>query len=202
MLLLRLLINILNLNHLDTRGKRIMLERLKSKRLYSVVFLTLVVLISVSLLLWINSFTSVVVEAQNDAKIKNILESIFPDLTEFEESGEIFIVYEGDNIAGYTFTVAGNGYGGPISILVGMNSDYTLRDMEVLSHTETPGLGSKITEELFTEQFAGLRVDEIVLSKDGGKIDAITGATISSRAVTEAIQDRMIEVIEILSGQG
>ena len=179
-----------------------MLERLKSKRLYSVVFLTLVVLISVSLLLWINSFTSVVVEAQNDAKIKNILESIFPDLTEFEESGEIFIVYEGDNIAGYTFTVAGNGYGGPISILVGMNSDYTLRDMEVLSHTETPGLGSKITEELFTEQFAGLRVDEIVLLKDGGKIDAITGATISSRAVTEAIQDRMIEVIEILSGQG
>ena len=179
-----------------------MLERLKSKRLYSIIFLTIVVLISVSLLLWINSFTSVVVEAQNDAKIRSILESIFPDLTEFEESGEIFIVYEGDNIAGYTFTVAGNGYGGPISILVGMNSDYTLRDMEVLSHTETPGLGSKITEELFTEQFVGLRVDEIVLSKDGGKIDAITGATISSRAVTEAIQDRMIEVIEILSGQG
>jgi len=179
-----------------------MLERLKSKRLYSVVFLTLVVLISVSLLLWINSFTSVVVEAQNDAKIKSILESIFPDLTEFEESGEIFIVYEGDNIAGYTFIAAGSGYGGPIDILVGMNPDYTLRDIEVLSHTETPGLGNKIIEEPFTEQFVGLRVDEIVLSRDGGKIDAITGATISSRAVTEAIQDRMIEVIEILSEQG
>ena len=179
-----------------------MLEKLKSKRLYSIVFLTLVVLISVSLLLWINSFTSVVVEAQNDAKIKSILESIFPDLTEFEESGEIFIVYEGDNIAGYTFTVAGNGYGGPISMLVGMNSDYTLRDMEVLSHTETPGLGSKITEVPFAEQFVGLQVDEIALSRDGGKIDAITGATISSRAVASAIQERMFEIIEILSEQG
>jgi len=178
-----------------------MLEKLKSKRLYSVVFLTLVVLISVSLLLWINSFTSVIVKTQREAKIKGILESIFPELTEFEESGEIFIVYEGDNIAGYTFIATGSGYGGPIDILVGMNTDYTLRDMEVLSHTETPGLGNKIIEEPFTEQFEGLRVDEIALSRDGGKIDAITGATISSRAVTEAIQDRMIEIIEILSGQ-
>ena len=45
-------------------------------------------------------------------------------------------------------------------------------------------------------------MEDIALMRDGGKIDAITGATISSRAVTEAIQDRMIEVIEILSGQG
>ncbi len=179
-----------------------MLERLKSKRLYPIVFLSLVVLISVSLLLWINSFTSAVVAAQTEAKIKSVLESIFPDLTSFQESGDIIIVYEGDNIAGYTFVAAGKGYGGPINILVGMNADYTLRDMEVLSHIETPGLGGKITEEPFTGQFAGLAADEIALSRDGGKIDAITGATISSRAVTEAIQGRMIEVIEILSGQG
>jgi Na+-translocating ferredoxin:NAD+ oxidoreductase subunit G len=178
-----------------------MLERLKSKRLYSVVFLTIVVLISVSMLLVINSFTSVVVEAENDAKIRNILESIFPDLTKFEESGEIFIVYEGDNIAGYTFIAVGNGYGGTINLLIGMNPDYTLRDMEVLSHTETPGLGSKITEEPFIEQFIGLSVDDIALSKDGGKIDAITGATISSRAVASAIQERMIEIIEMLSSE-
>ena len=179
-----------------------MLERLKSKRLYSVVFLTIVVLISVSLLLGINSFTSVVVKAQTEAKIKSILESIFPDLTSFQESGEIFIVYEGDNIAGYTFIAVGNGYGGPINILVGMNTDHTLRDMEVLSHTETPGLGSKIIEEPFTEQFVGLVADEIALSRDGGKIDAITGATISSRAVVSAIQEKMLEIIEILSEQG
>jgi len=176
-----------------------MLERLKSKRLYSVVFLTLVVLISVSLLLWINSYTSVVVEEMRKAKIKSILESIFPELTEFEESGEIIFVYEDSRIIGYTFVATGRGYGGPINIFVGIDPDYSIKDIEVLSHTETPGLGNKITDEPFRKQFEGLLVDDIALSRDGGKIDAITGATISSRAVAEAIQDRMIEVIEILS---
>lgn len=178
-----------------------MLERLKSKRLYSIVFLTLVVLISVSLLLWINSFTSVIVKVQREAKIKSILESIFPELTRFEESGEIFIVYEDENITGYTFIATGRGYGGRINIFVGIDPDYSIRNIEILSHTETPGLGNKITEDPFIKQFEGLLVEDIALSRDGGKIDAITGATISSRAVTEAIQDRMIEIIEILSGQ-
>ncbi len=178
-----------------------MLEKLKSKRLYSIVFLTLVVLISVSLLLWINSYTSVVVEELRKAKIKSILESIYPELTRFEESGEIFIVYEDENIAGYTFIATGRGYGGRINIFVGIDPDYSIRNIEILSHTETPGLGNKITEDPFIKQFEGLLVEDIALSRDGGKIDAITGATISSRAVTEAIQDRMIEIIEILSGQ-
>ncbi|GAI74042.1 unnamed protein product, partial [marine sediment metagenome] len=81
-------------------------------------------------------------------------------------------------------------------------SSGNIEGMEVLSHTETPGLGNKITEEPFTEQFLGLGVDGIALSRDGGEIDAITGATISSRAVTSAVQERMFEIIEILSGEG
>ena len=178
-----------------------MLEKLKSKRLYSIVFLTLVVLISVSLLIWINSFTSVVVEIQRENKIKSILESIFPGLTGYEESDDIIKVYEGDKIAGYIFIATGNGYGGTLSILVGINPDYSIRAMEVLSHRETPGLGSEITSDAFTGQFGGLLMDEVALSKDGGKIDAITGATISSRAATVAIHERMIEVIEILSNE-
>ncbi len=176
-----------------------MLERLKSKGLYPIVFLTLIVLISVSLLLYINSFTSEIVEAQNQAKIKAALEKIFPELTEFEEDGEIYIIYENADIAGYTFITSGSGYGGKINMLVGINKDYAIRDVAILSHTETPGLGSKITEEAFTGQFIGLETGDVALSKDGGRIDAITGATISSRAVTEAIQEKMIEMIEKLS---
>jgi len=176
-----------------------MLERLKSKGSYPIVFLTLIVLISVSLLLYINTFTSEIVETQKQAKIKAALEQIFPELTGFEEDGEIFIIYEGDDIAGYTFIASGSGYSGVISMLVGINIDYTIRDVAVLSHTETPGLGSKITEKAFTAQFIGLGTDEIALSKDNGKIDAITGATISSRAATEAIQEKMIETVERLS---
>jgi len=176
-----------------------MLERLKSKSLYPIVFLTVVVLISVSLLLYINSFTSSVVEAQNRIKIKTVLESIFPDLTEFKEEEDLFIIYQGDDIIGYTFLASGNGYSGVIDMLVGINIDYTIKDVAILSQTETPGLGSRITEKAFTNQFMGLGVDDINLSKDGGSIDAITGATISSRAVTDTIRTSMAEIIEKLS---
>jgi len=176
-----------------------MLERLKSKGSYPIIFLTLIVLISVSLLLYINTFTSEIVEDQNQAKIKGALEQIFPELTRFEENEGISIIYKGDSIVGYTFETSRNGYSGAIDILVGINKDYTIRDVAILSHTETPGLGSRITEEKFTGQFISLDSGNIALSKDGGKIDAITGATISSRAVTEAIQEKMIEIIEKLS---
>lgn len=178
-----------------------MLEKLKSKRLYPIVFLTIVVLISVSLLLYINSFTSTVVEAQNRTRIKTVLENIFPDLTGFEEEEDLFVIYEGNNIAGYTFIASGNGYSGIISILVGMNNDYTIKDIAILSQTETPGLGSEITEKSFTDQFIGLGADEIILSGDGGNVDAITGATISSKAVTDAVREKMVGIIEKLSNK-
>lgn len=176
-----------------------MLERLKNKKFYPIAFLTVVVLISVSLLLYINTFTSEVVEAQNQARIREILESIFPDLTDFEEKENLIVIYEGDSIAGYTFLASGNGYSGAIDMLVGINTDHTIKDIEILSQTETPGLGSKITEEEFKGQFTGLAADDIVLSKDGGSIDAITGATISSRAVTDTVRQELKNVIDMLS---
>jgi Na+-translocating ferredoxin:NAD+ oxidoreductase subunit G len=175
-----------------------MLERLKSKRFYPVIFLTIIVLVSVSLLLYINTFTSEVVEAQNRARIQEVLQSIFPDLTDFQEDEGLIIIYKGDSIEGYAFTASGSGYSGAINMLVGINPDHNIKDISILSQTETPGLGSRITEKEFTEQFAGLAPDDIVLSRDGGSIDAITGATISSRAVTDAVREEMSRVIEML----
>jgi electron transport complex protein RnfG len=84
-------------------------------------------------------------------------------------------------------------------MLVGINSDYTIKDVAILSQTETPGLGSKITEKEFTGQFIGLSSADLALSRDGGSIDAITGATISSRAVTDTIREKMADTIEMLS---
>jgi Na+-translocating ferredoxin:NAD+ oxidoreductase subunit G len=176
-----------------------MLERLKSKKFYPVIFLTLIVLISVSLLLYINSFTANVVEAKNRAKIKAVLEEVFPHLTDFEEDGDIYVIYAEDVLQGYAFSASGSGYGGVISMLVGIDTDYRIKDVAILSHSETPGLGGKITEQSFTGQFKGLEAGDIALSKDGGRIDAITGATISSRAVTEAVYEKMADVIEKLS---
>ncbi len=83
-----------------------------------------------------------------------------------------------------------NGYGGLIWIMVGIKPNGELQEAAVIEHRETPGLGTKLAEPLFKDQFKDLDPEEIILKvkKDGGDIDAITAATISSRAYCEAVQ--------------
>lgn len=86
-------------------------------------------------------------------------------------------------------TFSDNGFGGRIELIVGMWMDGTIIGYKVIEQKETPGLGTKITEKKFAGQFAGLNAyDDISLKKDGGTIDAVTGATISSRAVIDAVK--------------
>ena len=63
----------------------------------------------------------------------------------------------------------------------------TLRGISIIRHSETPGLGAKITENEYLDQYIGLDIDDVELKYDGGQIDAITGATISSEAVADAV---------------
>jgi electron transport complex protein RnfG len=74
--------------------------------------------------------------------------------------------------------------------MAGFKPDGTIIGISVLNHKETPGLGTKITEPEFKEQFTGKNPGEFILKvkKDGGQVDAITAATISSRAFCDAIQ--------------
>jgi Na+-translocating ferredoxin:NAD+ oxidoreductase subunit G len=82
------------------------------------------------------------------------------------------------------------GYAGPIQLLVGANADDTLHKVQVLAQRETRGLGSKIAIPPFSSQFEGLSIlrTKWAIRKDRGDIDAVTGATISSRAVVTAIR--------------
>ena len=95
-----------------------------------------------------------------------------------------------DQLVGTAFKViAPDGYSGNIEVMVGVKPDQTLNAIEILSHAETPGLGSKITEPWFKEMFKdkGLDNADWRVKKDGGDFDQITGATISPRAVVTAI---------------
>ena len=83
------------------------------------------------------------------------------------------------------------GYSGTIRLVYGVDAAGALTGVQVLEHTETPGLGAKITTAAWTDQFKGKVRDQVALKKDGGAIDAIAAATISSRAVTQAIRDGM-----------
>ena len=175
-----------------------MRNKILSNKAYPVVFLAVIVIVSVVLLIAVNSITSSIVESRKREEIKGILENIFPEMSQYELEDEVYIIYEDGERAGYAFIARGSGYGGDIDILVGLDNGFGIKGVSILSQTETPGVGSRITESLFTDQFKGLSASDIALKSEGGKIDAITGATISSRAVVDAIQKKMVEIIDTL----
>ena len=94
---------------------------------------------------------------------------------------------------GTAMTVSRRGYAGPIRMTVGVGPDGLLTGLAIskLDQSETPGLGVKITYPEFLDKFRGLTLDQVRLTSDGGSIDAITAATISTRAVVDGIQNGM-----------
>lgn len=133
-----------------------------------------------------------------------ILGELIPDAQEFEpvegaeDDGEILYyraVDDSGNIVGYAFFQEQRGSQGPIVVAGAVDSSFTnVLGMDVLSHEETPGLGAKITTQDFQSQFQGVPVSQLALSRSGGSIDAITGATISSQAVVDALDSKIEEV--------
>ena len=97
---------------------------------------------------------------------------------------------EGNFIGAAVKTYSKNGFGGKIELMVGMLADGIINKVSVLSQAETPGLGANMVNEKWKSQFDGKDPKNFILKvkKDGGDVDAITAATISSRAVSEAIQ--------------
>lgn len=89
-----------------------------------------------------------------------------------------------------------NGYGGTVRLMVGFGADLKLTNFEVIEAKETPGLGMKMTTEEFRSPMRGLPADttEWRVKKDGGEIEEITAATISSRAVMECIRDAIVKL--------
>lgn len=86
--------------------------------------------------------------------------------------------------------IGNNGFGGPMQVMAGFSTRGELINAVVVQHSETPGLGTKVGEEKFAAQFRGIELspDEVLtVSKDGGTIDAVTAATISSRAYCDAV---------------
>jgi electron transport complex protein RnfG len=95
------------------------------------------------------------------------------------------------------------GYSGRIDIIVGVAPDGAVAGVQVLRHLETPGLGAKITEAAFLDQYKGKRLGyDFRVKKDKGRVDAITGATISSRAVSAAVEDALEAHAAIPAGDG
>lgn len=97
---------------------------------------------------------------------------------------------DGDEICRIVKSPA-RGYSSSIKMLVAVDPDGRCTAVTVLEQNETPGLGANVASDNFLAQFEGKKLEETALSRDGGTIDAVTGATISSRAAAEAVRQGM-----------
>ena len=142
-----------------------------------------------ALLAGVNSMTAPIIEQLNQQKTQKAIEAVLPgggasvDFT--DDTGLVSVVYKGE--AGYAVQVAPAGFDGAITMMVGVDFDGNVLGISVISHTETAGLGAVAAAttsagENFRAGFVG-KSGSVSVTKDGGEIDAITGATITSRAV-------------------
>lgn len=107
------------------------------------------------------------------------------------DSLEIYPAKKDSVLVGYAInTYTKNGFSGNIGLMAGFKTDGTIVNITVLEQKETPGLGTKMTEPEFKDQFNDKNPAQYILKvkKDGGPVDAITAATISSRAFCDAVQ--------------
>ena len=104
-------------------------------------------------------------------------------------------VYQADD-KGYVVEVTPSGFGGTIDMVVGVGTDGTVTGVSIISMSETSGLGANASKESFRSQFVG-KSGELAVSKDGGEIDALTGATITSRAVTSGVNTALVVASEM-----
>ncbi len=135
-----------------------------------------------------NSVTAPIIEAATIAAQEAARKELIPEATSFEKIEGIAVenvsdVYVADN-GEAVITCAGKGYGGNITVMVAYTTEGIIKQIKITEQAETAGLGTKIqTEASFAESFKDLPAEDFALSD----IAAITGATISSRAVVNAV---------------
>lgn len=120
-----------------------------------------------------------------------------------DKPAEYFEAKRGDETIGYIIQSFGKGYSSYINVLVAVDKDFKIIKIEILSHAETPGLGDEIETPEFKGQFVGKTLEQVKLVKTETKenIQAITGVTISSRAVTDdAVRKGLAFLIQTVKG--
>lgn len=158
--------------------------------------LVVVYLIGGLILSFVYAKASPVIYKNNEEAKKQALKKLMPDAddirkvgdwTPHEKHAEYFTAKKGGQVIGYIVQSFGKGYSSYIDTLIAVNSDFKVQKISILHHAETPGLGDEIESPSFQDQFKGkdLLHLKVVKTETKDDIQAISGATISSRAVTE-----------------
>ena len=190
----------------------------KKQILYPVAFMLVLTIVYTFVLAFINESSSGIIKEQEELRIKrSVLYVLNIPVTEdnaevtalYTEKLEksviaertIYIYKEGGVVSGYVFPFTGTGLWGSISGYIALSPDFSeLLGIDFVSHSETPGLGGRIDEAWFKEQFRKLSVNNektaVFKPADGGNLDAITGATLTSDSVRNIVNDFVIEILD------
>ena len=189
------------------------------------IILSLITFIAALVLAEIYSITKPRIELQKQAKTNAALNIVLPYAKIIQpvnrkvpvKDGQGNVLYEKDEVVyykgfknadssqliGYAFKAYGAGYSSIIETMVGINASGVVKKIKIISQKETPGLGALAEvskpfkgKKWSTEQFIDKTLDDLKVDKDGGAIVCITGATITSRAITNSIKDQLESLLK------
>ncbi len=175
--------------------------------------LFLICAIVTGLLAFVNAVTEPIILDNNQKNFEAAMAEVLPNAGTFEEidissfapskSGVIAESAYQSKSGGYVVsTICSEGYGGDISVMVGVYPDGSICQVQIMSMSETPGLGAKATNPEFTDQYKMLTEDISVIKNakpEGNQIAAISGATVTSKAVTKAV-NTALEAVTFIKG--
>ena len=180
--------------------------------------LFLITAISALVLAVVNNITAPIIEENTVEKQEIAMKSVITKAVRFEKADmsqlalvelpcAVTNVYNAvdshDATIGYAVMVSTGGYGGEMLLTVGIDRELKVTGIDVISHSETPGLGAKCTSDEFKSQFIGKSEGIEVVKKEAGdnEIDAISSATITSKAVTNCVNSALSAVSILQGGQ-
>mgnify|MGYP000653578319 CR=1 FL=1 len=181
------------------------MKKLESSLKNMVVVLTAITVIATGLLAYVNQLTAGPIAEANAKALSDAIAVVVPGFDNnpaeapetIELDGATYKIYKatkGGEFIGAAVESSANGFGGALSVLVGFDKEGNIIDYSLLSHAETPGLGSKAADWFkkgAKGDITGMNPGQgaLVVNKDGGQIDAITASTITTRAFLKAVNN-------------
>ncbi len=173
-------------------------------RLLPIGVLCAICLVATALLAATNELTAPVIEQNRVAAAQNQQLAIFSEadafnlmelpasVTQQQLATEVYSAHVGEDVVGYLVSTSTAGYGGQVPVIVAFDTERTVKTVSIQSHSETPGLGDRVSEPDFLAQFTGR-------TQATDDFQAITGATISSKSVNESI-NKAVDTINAVLG--
>lgn len=172
-----------------------------------IVVLGAICLVASAALAAVNEVTAPIIKAQEEAAANEAYFAVLPEADGFEavtdyQTSNIQAVMKATNGAGWAIQAYGKGFGGDVPVIVGFDANGTIVGIQFLANSETSGYGQKLVDGSedginFTQQFIGMSEAPEV----GANIDAISGATVSSKAAASAVTSAMNCFNEVALGQ-